>query len=56
MSVIVDLMGFGGGRAGSLVWDGDLLESDGLLVGVDKKDKSRGDAYFLLAFSFQPPA
>lgn len=36
MSVVVDLTGFGGGRVGSLVWNGDLLEPDGLLVGVDK--------------------
>lgn len=56
MSVVLDLMGFGGGRAGSLVWDGDLLEPDGLLVGVDKKDSFRVDAYFLLVLSFQPPA
>lgn len=36
-----DLMAFVGGRAVSLVWDGDLLEPDGLLVGVDKKDPLR---------------
>ena len=56
MSVVVDLIDFGGGRAGSLVWDGDLLEPDGFSVGVDKKDSLRDDVYFLLVFSFQPPA
>jgi len=51
VSVVVDLIDFGGGRAGSLVWDGDLLEPDGLLVGVNEKDLMRGDTYCLLVFS-----